>query len=1815
MQTKSFTVFLALFFAMIGSAYPQQPVKLISPQKNALHHPDSIHFSWDTHLQYDYFQIQVSSDGLFFTTETDSSFIYDSQITLSVSQLSKTYFWRVRAFNGSTFSDWSQVFQFRTFNPLVYNNCMFWLSADTGAVLQAGNKVSLWNDRSPFNRNFYQTNPLRQPILLNDSLNGLPVVSFNSSFLRCDSTFAINHLFFVTNFNGNTTFPNYNTLFTPINYGSSGDIFLRGEPSTNVILPNGYFAGNVFVNGIQTRNFSPLKTFKVLWGHRTTGVNYPGGYVIGNEGTGTSLFWDGCVAEVIAYNTSLTNQQRDSVFTYLADKYSDPLTLGANKYISYGFCPVNISFSGLFSEILWSTGSTNFSANVSQSGLYWVQAKDNFGRLKSDSVYVQFPDFSFPDSTICFGDTVTFSCILQGSYTYEWSDLSTNSFLDISQAGTYWLKVTDTSGCFKTDTFNVSVDNFSQQISLGNDTSLCSGNIIQLVSGQQFVTDYLWLPGNQTTSSLQIDTTGLYILEVRNSLNCTARDSIQVAITGTAPVPDFQYQYLCFGDSTLFEDFSTPQADIFQRTWIVNNTDTLFGQSVKYLFSQTGNQTVTLYVEDSAGCSSELTKTFNILPVPLINISYNPPCINIPVLLKSNPTVPPLINISQREWFIDGLSAGTNENLLWTFPATGDYNVTHTIVADNGCTVSETIILNVSSSYPSASPPDLFYPVHNMILGDTTILFQWFSQTGVTNHKLTIATDQLFANIVHVSTNITGTSQSVTLAGNTTYFWKVEACNPCNVCVSSVIQKFSVFSPASVSGLTFWLSSDNGITKDGSNKISFWKDRSANNYNFQQTNQSLQPVFIADSLNGLPVVSFSSSYLRCDSSFQVNTLFVVSNFNSSSNFPNFNALFTPINYSTSGDIHIRAVPASTEILGNGYFTQNIFINNIQTRNFAPLNKFKIFQGNRNNGIIYNGYVIGTEGLSSLYWNGSVAEIIGFNTVLSQNQTDSIFNYLCDKYASPVNLGPNIYVDYGFCDTTITATGSFNNFLWSTGATGSSIQVNETGTYWVQVIDIFGRLSADTIFVEFPALNLTDTTICLGDTAVYSWNLPGQYSYLWSDSSTQTEFETNQNGVYWLKVTDTLGCFRTDTFIVNIDYFSLQATLGPDLSICSGDSISLVQGANEAISYVWSTAETTSAIIPQNPGQYSVTVSNAIGCSAIDTISVSFQGYKPLVEFLADSVCFGFPTTFTDTSVPVAPDVISGWQWLIDGNIITDQHPQYQFSTTGTHQVQLFVETQSGCNASITQEVFVFPNPDTDFQPVTGCSATPIQFTNLTTLNYGIIQSYEWLIVDSNNVQILTSNLIHPEFTFNESGLYSVYLIAITQSGCRDTIMKTLEIRRSPAVDFSWSNSCIGQTTAFTETTQVPAYEIIISRNWDFGDNSVSSLPNPLHMFTDTGTFQVTLYNKSINGCELSLTKPVVIYSLPVAGFYYSLACANTPVEFFDTSFVPNGSIDHVMWTFPNGDTTSFYQPVYAFPDTGIYNVQLLAVSNVGCSGSVTMPVTVHPIPVASFVFSPEYGIPPLEVSFFNTSSGADEYSWDFDDSSTSDLPNPIHTFTQANVYDVELVAQNTFLCSNSVVGTVYVIPSTFDISVIQAKQTVNGSIMQSSILIKNIGTRIVRTLKMKVQLDQGIPVTELWEGTLYPGEETWFSFHSVFETEQLLNRKIICYSALPNEDAEDVHPENNTICSVLEPGFYIISVTPNPAQNSVVVNFIMNENTVYDFELISADGKIVIQQSDLEGAEGFNTVQVDVSQVRQGMYLLKLVSRNEYRAHKIMIAR
>jgi len=193
------------------------------------------------------------------------------------------------------------------------------------------------------------------------------------------------------------------------------------------------------------------------------------------------------------------------------------------------------------------------------------------------------------------------------------------------------------------------------------------------------------------------------------------------------------------------------------------------------------------------------------------------------------------------------------------------------------------------------------------------------------------------------------------------------------------------------------------------------------------------------------------------------------------------------------------------------------------------------------------------------------------------------------------------------------------------ASGNPIQVSVGGDWTVTMTDCNGcqasyttRVTVDNLICKVKASCGNCTTICAGSSETFSvvvfGGVPG-YTYEWKNSAgvvvgTGSTYTTSTGGTYTVTVTDSVGCTCTDTIFLKVDTVLTAWAYCTSCStprVCGGSSVEIsayATGGTGPFQYYWTPGgETTQMITVNQPGVYTLSVIDAIGCTAVSTINV------------------------------------------------------------------------------------------------------------------------------------------------------------------------------------------------------------------------------------------------------------------------------------------------------------------------------------------------------------------------------------------------------------------------------------------------------------------------------------------------------------------------------------------------------------------------------------------------------------------------------------
>ncbi len=189
----------------------------------------------------------------------------------------------------------------------------------------------------------------------------------------------------------------------------------------------------------------------------------------------------------------------------------------------------------------------------------------------------------------------------------------------------------------------------------------------------------------------------------------------------------------------------------------------------------------------------------------------------------------------------------------------------------------------------------------------------------------------------------------------------------------------------------------------------------------------------------------------------------------------------------------------------------------------------------------------------------------------------------------------------------------------------------------------------------------------------------------------------------------------------------------------------------------------------------------------------------------------------------------------DGNTSTSAAPVHTYAVAGNYTLKLVVNRGLSCSDSSTSPVKVFPGFVPDFTVAGQCKNTPIQFNDITTADYGIVNKWQWNFGDIFS-PTNTSAIKNPTHIYGAANNYDVQFIVSTSVGCIDTVRKTILITDKPALTVIPRDT----TICTIDTLQINAVgtgTVLWSPNYMISSLTVS---NPLVSPDVTTTYRVTL---------------------------------------------------------------------------------------------------------------------------------------------------------------------------------------------------------------------------------------------------------------------------------------------------------------------------------------------------------------------------------------
>ena len=989
--------------------------------------------------------------------------------------------------------------------------------------------------------------------------------------------------------------------------------------------------------------------------------------VVENASTLIEYFWLNDQDELIGYGPSVevmaagiyvlvsnspeNCETRDTVTVVEEPMIAAPTIAGDSLFCEGG--STILGLDSTYASYAWSTGEMTTTLEIDTTGTYSVTVTDDKGCTAvatTEVIKKSLPIVSLSKSNDidCQNPTVSLfgTPVVSGSR-YEWKDttgtiLGTDPFLSITNAGNYTLVVTNQSGCMDSSQIEVLVDTAIPTANAGIDQSLnCTTRSI-LLDGSNSIdaNSYTW--SNEAgevlsnNSTLAVNEGGLYTLNIVNAQGCIANDQVLITDSSYRITPNIVgAAFLCSGSMaplSVNENYTTYQ-------WSTGDTIPTIQ------IDSAGIYTIT--VTDSSGCTG--MNSVNIVERPGLTVEISGDtafCEGGTASLSVSPFG------AEYEW-----STGSISGFILADSA-GTYTVT--VTDANGCTGIDAITITSSPTLAVEISGDTsFCEGGTASLSVSPFIADYEWSTGSTSGFILVDSAGTYTVTVTDANGCTGID-AITITSSPTL--AVEISGDTTFCeggtTSLSVSPFGAeyeWSTGSTSG--FILADSAGtytVTVTDANGCTGIDAITVTSSPTLAVEISGDTSFCEGGTASLSVSPFGADYEWSTGS--------TSGFILADSAGTYTVTVTDANGCTGIDaITITSSPTlAVEISGDTTFCEG----GTASLSVSPFGADYEWSTGSTSGFILVDSA-GTYTVTVTDINGCVG-------------TDSI----------TINSAPSLSVEIKgtstFCEgtsTTLEVEGSYSIYEWSTGATTATIDIDTAGIYAVTVTNVSGctgEATFSTTTETIPSFSiLGEKNICAGGSTILMVDTSFD-TYTWSNGETSQAVEIDLPGMYTVSVQHAGGC-RGSLEVTITESDNFEATIVGDTVICKNGASSLVANPFNGTNYQWSTGETSSFIIADSAGLYTVTVTDDKGCTSEATQSI-LERPLPTIDFSDNAViCEGSSATIG----------------------VLQAYPSYEWSTGSRSQIITITEAdvytvtvvdENGCKNELTRIILEQSGP-------------------------------------------------------------------------------------------------------------------------------------------------------------------------------------------------------------------------------------------------------------------------------------------------------------------------------------------------------------------------------------------------------------------------------------------------------------------------------------------------------------------------------------------
>ena len=1046
------------------------------------------------------------------------------------------------------------------------------------------------------------------------------------------------------------------------------------------------------------------------------------------------------------------------------------------------------------------TGESITVTPVEATTTYSVIVIDNNGCSGTGSIVVEIGELPTLDLltdssalTICEGSSLVLEVEAMGGvlpYNYTWSNGATGSTQEFSPDGptTYTVAVEDGNGCMASLDVEVAVDPLPE-VEAGMDQDICFGaeaTLTAIGSGGTAPYEFIW-SNDQMGAEITVnpDDTTTYTVTVTDEKGCMASDAVTINVNSPLALTIEGSPNICFASAAVITVVPSGGTGPYTYQW----SDGL-GTEASQSITEEGTYAVT--VTDLLGCTN--ADSIAVTVGNNLSVDLGP---DTTLCDGASITLEPIVGGGTPEYsYFWAGDLGMDSSVTVTPTEPTAYSVI--VIDQNGCNGVGNITVFTGSS-PEVSV--LTDPADLLICEGEITLLELSPDGGIPPYE------------VNWNNGAIGESQSVSPIETSTFTAVVSDSVGCSTTIDIEVMVNPAPTVEIGEDQTICLGASTTLTAVGSGGTV------ADDYTYTWSDgQTGAAIQVNPSMDSTYTVTITDD-LGCSSTDQVAVL-----------------INSPIEITINGD---------TEICSGVTTTLTAFA-------AGGTDPYEFLWSDD----------LGTE--------SSISVSPDESTTYTVTVTDNIG---CESEASltvnvtntlSVDLGPDTTVCEGN-EITITAMVSGGDpdytYLWSVpGETGESVTTVPTAptSYVVIVTDNNGCTATGEVTVsigEPPALSLTtdpaDLSICAGQSTTIEVMAEGgtePYEYNWLNGASGSSQSVSPSipTTYTALVEDGNGC----TASLDVDVSILagpSVEVGQDQTICPGASANLSatgSGGIDPYLYAWSDGQAGDQITvsPDETTIYIVTITDDIGCTSSDTVSVLVENTVEVSIAGEMDLCPGSSTLLT--ALPIGGTGDYTYQWSDD--LGTEESAAVNPPDTTSYSVT--VMDSAGCTAEQSFTVNVADDITVDLGPdTTLCDGAAI---TLTAIVSGGVADYDYLWSIPGEMDPTVT--ISPNVQTN-------YLVIVTDAiGCTGTGTVSVAVGESPELNLVTPTEdlqiCNGQSVALQVMAEGGSG--FYQYNWPNGETGAIQTVMPL----ETTSYDVTVEDS--NGCFATLSVEVEVTEGP-----------------------------------------------------------------------------------------------------------------------------------------------------------------------------------------------------------------------------------------------------------------------------------------------------------------------------------------------------------------